>query len=95
MFPAQFVFKVVDALFFSALYLIILSDKCRGAIFKKLLLPAIEDLRLKMVFVTEIGYRYPVNQMPLEYEYLFFWGVIVSFLAHGLPSVHDGLSQTG
>jgi len=36
-----------------------------------------------------------INQVTLEDSYLLLGAVIVAFLFHGLPSVYDGLSQTG
>jgi hypothetical protein len=36
-----------------------------------------------------------INQVTLEDGYFFLGDVIVTFLSHGLPSVYDGLSQTG
>jgi hypothetical protein len=36
------------------------------AVFKELLLPVIENCRLKLVLVTQIGYGNMINQVTLE-----------------------------
>jgi hypothetical protein len=61
---------------------------------RKLFLPAVENRWLELILVAKVGYGNMINQMALEDEYLLFRGVIVTLLSHGLPSVHDGLSQT-
>src|SRR5665647_1358508 len=85
----QFLFKLMDSLFFYFLGVFVLSGKGSCSFFKKLLLPTIECIRLQLVFIAKIRYRFPTNQVALEDDHLLFRAVIVTLLSHGLASVHD------
>ncbi len=65
-----------------------------GPVLEKLLLPPVEDRRLQVVFVTQIGDRNPVNQVALENENLLLSRVIFSFLSHGEFLRSRSLTQT-
>ena len=91
-FPAQFVFKLLDALFLNTLLTAGIANKRGCSVLEKLFLPAVENRWLELILVAKVGYGNMINQMALEDEYLLFRGVIVTFLSHGLPSVRDGLS---
>jgi hypothetical protein len=95
MLAAQLLFQMLDALLFHALLAAGVASKCRCSVFKELLLSCVKDLRLKLVLVTKSGDRYPFDQVTLEDENLLLWGVVMTFLSHGLPSVRDCLAQTG
>ena len=70
----------------------VLKGKGSSSLFEKLLLPTIEGVRLQLVFIAKIRYRFTANQVALEDDYLLFRAVVVTLLSHGLPSVHNGLS---
>jgi len=50
----QLGFKLLDSNFFNTLLRTVLTGKCCGSILEKLLLPDIEDLRLKLILVTQV-----------------------------------------
>jgi len=54
-FPAQFCFKLLNALYFYALLTAGITNEGDGTVFKELLLPVIENRWLKLVLVTQIG----------------------------------------
>jgi hypothetical protein len=78
---------------FVSLGAVVILGESRCAVFKELWLPQVENLGLMLVLVTQVGYRYLLNQVTLEDQYLFLGGVVVTFLSHGLSSVCNGLSQ--
>ena len=91
-FPMQFLFKLMDSLFFYFLGVFVLSGKGSCSFFEELLLPTVQYIRLQLVFVAKIRYRFSANQVALEDDYFLFRAVVVTLLSHGLSSVHDGLS---
>jgi hypothetical protein len=54
----------------------------RRAILKELLLPAVEDRRLQPQFVTELGNRLLLQQMPPQKGDLLFRRVVLPCLFH-------------
>ena len=58
----QLGFKLLDLDFFNTLLRLVFSGKCSGSVFEKLLLPDVENLRLKLISVTQVGYSYVLDQ---------------------------------
>lgn len=52
----QLGFKLLDLDFLNTLLRLTFSCKCSGSVLEKLLLPDIEDLRLKLILVTQVRY---------------------------------------
>ena len=94
MLALKLVFELLYSSRFSALLAILVAGKGCGPIFEKLLLPVVEDLRLKLILVAQIRDRDAVDQVTFEDANLLFWGVVVTLLAHVLSSVCECLSQT-
>jgi hypothetical protein len=51
--------------------------------FEKVLQPAVENCRLKLVLITQVGYGTMIDQVAIEDGNLLFRGVIVTFFSHG------------
>jgi hypothetical protein len=54
----------------------------RGSVLEELLLPAVEDGRLKSPFVTQIRDRHSFHQMPPQNGYFFFRRVVLPLFLH-------------
>ena len=65
-FPAQFIFKLVDALFFYLLGVFVFKGKGSGSLFKKLLVPTVKYIRLQVIFVAKIRYRFSTTKCRLR-----------------------------
>ena len=82
-FGLQLGFKLLDAFQFGFVLAVLLVFESGSTVFKKLLLPAVENIWLQVVLIAQVRDGYPVNQMSFENENLFLWGVIFSLFSHG------------
>ena len=56
--------------------------ECRRSVLEKLLLPAVEQGRLQLKFVTQIRDRHSLHQMPPQNGNLLFRRVVLPLLLH-------------
>jgi len=65
-FSHQFGFILLNTGFLGTLLRTVITDKNCGSVLKKLLLADVEYHGLKLIFVTQVGYRYMLDQVTAQ-----------------------------